>query len=64
MIAVYRRNRMKETNKASDAPPNKQESLKLTDQFVALLILVFAGAGLLDVSAFNDVCDVVRLILQ
>lgn len=49
---------MKETNKPSDSQTNKQESLKLTDQFVALLILVFAGAGLLDVSTSNNACDV------
>ncbi len=48
---------MKETNKPSDASPNKQESLKLTDQFVALLILVFAGAGLLDVGTSNNARD-------
>ena len=47
---VYRRNRIKDAQKTGEGPPSKQEGLKLTDQFVALLILVFSDAGLVDVS--------------
>lgn len=36
--------------KPPESPPRPQENLKLTDQYIALLILVFSSAGLLDVS--------------
>ena len=34
----------------ADIPHRPQDTLKLTDQYIALLILVFTNAGLLDVS--------------
>ncbi|KAI0087847.1 Rapamycin-insensitive companion of mTOR, N-term-domain-containing protein [Irpex rosettiformis] len=47
-LTMYRRNRTKDTDRTAEVPLNKQDSLKLADQFVALLILVFSGAGLMD----------------
>ncbi|KAI0346017.1 hypothetical protein BDW22DRAFT_1353679 [Trametopsis cervina] len=47
-LTVYRRTRPTDVEKTSDAPTNKQETLKLTDQFVALLVQIFSGAGLMD----------------
>lgn len=35
----------------STPKPQAQDSLKLTDQYIALLILVFCKAGLIDVSS-------------
>jgi hypothetical protein len=45
---VYRKSRHP-PEKVSE-PERTQETLKLTDQYLALLILVFEHAGLLDVS--------------
>lgn len=53
MLAVYRRTRVNGA-KMGEVSANKQDTLKLTDQFVALLILVFADAGLMDVSFFPE----------
>ena len=52
--SVYRRNpkekkEVKET-KESDTAQKQQSTLKVTDQYIALLISVFVAAGLLDVS--------------
>ena len=38
----------------ADIPYRPQDTLKLTDQYIALLILVFTNAGLLDVSAITQ----------
>lgn len=46
--------RSKEANDLTLKPPEPlprpQETLKLTDQYIALLMLVFTSAGLMDVS--------------
>lgn len=47
---MYRRSRGSAEIKASDIPQRPQDTLKLTDQYIALLILIFTKAGLLDVS--------------
>ena len=49
---VYRRNpKEKKEPKEPKEPDTKQQStLKVTDQYIALLIRVFVAAGLLDVS--------------
>lgn len=53
--SVYRRNpkEKKETKetKEPDATQKSQSTLKVTDQYIALLIRVFVAAGLIDVSA-------------
>lgn len=50
-LTVYRKSRNShEHAKAPDPPQQTSEPLKLTDQYIALLILVFTQAGLLDVS--------------
>jgi hypothetical protein len=48
---VYRKSRAPEPNiKEDDSAASKpSESFRLTDQYIALLILVFNKAGLLDV---------------
>lgn len=52
--SVYRRNpkEKKETKvtKEQDTAQKQQSTLKVTDQYIALLIRVFVAAGLLDVS--------------
>jgi hypothetical protein len=53
---VYRRNpkekkEPKET-KEPDTAQKQQSTLKVTDQYIALLIRVFVAAGLLDVSEY------------
>jgi hypothetical protein len=52
---VYRRNpkEKKEAKEAKepDTTQKQQSTLKVTDQYIALLIRVFVAAGLLDVSA-------------
>ena len=55
---VYRKNpkekKEKESKEAkeSDNAQKQQATLKVTDQYIALLIRVFVAAGLLDVSAY------------
>lgn len=53
-VLVYRRNpkEKKETKepKEPDTAQKQQSTLKVTDQYIALLIRVFVAAGLLDVS--------------
>jgi rapamycin-insensitive companion of mTOR len=52
MFVVYRRSRQApENEKQPEAPERAPETLKLTDQYIALLVLLFTNAGLLDVSA-------------
>lgn len=57
MTVVYRKNpkEKKETKetKESDAAQKQQSTLKVTDQYIALLIRVFVAAGLLDVSTMR-----------
>jgi len=52
---VYRRNPKEKkevkVTKEPDTVQKQQSTLKLTDQYIALLIRVFVAAGLLDVSA-------------
>jgi len=55
---VYRRNprekkEPKET-KEPDTGQKQQSTLKVTDQYIALLIRVFVAAGLLDVSRISE----------
>lgn len=42
------------SEKRTEAEPSErvQQTLKLTDQYIALLVLVFTNAGLLDVSLY------------
>ncbi|KAI0697900.1 Rapamycin-insensitive companion of mTOR, N-term-domain-containing protein [Cytidiella melzeri] len=47
-LTMYRRARPKDSQRTADISLNKHDTLKLTDQFVALLILVFNAAGLMD----------------
>ena len=55
--AVYRRSRTSAELQPADIPQRPQEdTLKLTDQYIALLILVFTKAGLLDVCYRVPVC--------
>ncbi|TFK88497.1 hypothetical protein K466DRAFT_488810 [Polyporus arcularius HHB13444] len=47
-LTMYRRSRTSVELQPSDIPQRPQDTLKLTDQYIALLILVFTKAGLLD----------------
>jgi rapamycin-insensitive companion of mTOR len=50
---VYRRSRVTlESREGALASERPHETLKLTDQYIALLVLVFTNVGLLDVSTF------------
>lgn len=52
MFLVYRKSQDSAERKAEpEAPERVHQTLKLTDQYLALLVLVFTHAGLLDVSA-------------
>lgn len=54
---MYRRSRTSAELQPADIPQRPQEdTLKLTDQYIALLILVFTKAGLLDVCHRVPVC--------
>jgi rapamycin-insensitive companion of mTOR len=48
-LTMYRKSRQitPETQEPTEKP---QETLKLTDQYIALLVLVFTNAGLIDVN--------------
>lgn len=49
-VLVYRRNpKEKKETKEPDTAQKQQSTLKVTDQYIALLIRVFVAAGLLDV---------------
>ena len=49
-LTMYRKSRLvSEPAKPTESPPRPQDSLKLTDQYIALLIVVFTSAGLIDV---------------
>jgi len=49
--AVYRKPRTSVDQFSDYKPPEKAPgTLKLTDQYIALLVLIFTDAGLLDVS--------------
>ena len=48
-LSVYRKSRHSGEMQVDDPPHRQQETLKLTDQYIALLILIFTDAGLLDV---------------
>lgn len=51
-LVVYRKPRnLPERIGESRSPERPPEALKLTDQYIALLVLVFTNAGLLDVIA-------------
>ncbi|RPD54648.1 hypothetical protein L226DRAFT_535797 [Lentinus tigrinus ALCF2SS1-7] len=47
-LTMYRRSRTSAELQPADIPQRPQDTLKLTDQYIALLILVFTKAGLLD----------------
>jgi rapamycin-insensitive companion of mTOR len=50
-MTVYRRSRQpSEMQKDAEPHDRSQEVLKLTDQYMALLLLLLTNAGLLDVS--------------
>lgn len=52
-LAVYRKSHtLPETKKETQATERPHETLKLTDQYIALLLLILVKAGLLDVSRF------------
>ncbi|THG99686.1 hypothetical protein EW026_g2711 [Hermanssonia centrifuga] len=46
-LTMYGKTQSEYDAKAAESPP-KQDALKLTDQYIALLILVFSSAGLMD----------------
>lgn len=48
-MPVYRKTRRNVEPKPADIPHKQQDALKLTDQYIGLLILVFNSAGLMDV---------------
>ena len=48
-IKVYRKNRRNLDTKQGEVSHKQQDALKLTDQYIGLLILVFNSAGLMDV---------------
>jgi len=51
-LKVYRRSRQApESQKQPETPERAPETLKLIDQYIALLVLLFTNAGLLDVSS-------------
>lgn len=50
-LLVYRRTRRPVEPKPTEPPHKQQDALKLTEQYVGLLILVFNSAGLMDVSS-------------
>ena len=55
-FVVYRKPRnLPERIGENRSPARPPETLKLTDQYIALLILVFTNAGLLDVIMFHSV---------
>ena len=46
---VYRKTRRNVDVKSTEGPHKQQDALKLTDQYIGLLIMVFNGVGLMDV---------------
>jgi rapamycin-insensitive companion of mTOR len=60
---VYRRSRVPpESGKEAHASERPHETLKLTDQYIALLVLVFTNAGLLDVGTLCVLHHVYQLM--
>ncbi|KAI0755187.1 Rapamycin-insensitive companion of mTOR, N-term-domain-containing protein [Daedaleopsis nitida] len=47
-LTMYRRSRQSAEIPSAEIPQRPQDTLKVTDQYIALLILVFTKAGLLD----------------
>ncbi|KAJ3553483.1 hypothetical protein NM688_g3590 [Phlebia brevispora] len=48
-LTMYRKSRLlSDTSRTQEALPRQHDTLKLTDQYIALLILVFTSAGLMD----------------
>jgi rapamycin-insensitive companion of mTOR len=63
-LQVYRRSRMPAESRKDTHPSERPyETLKLTDQYIALLVLVFTNAGLLDVSIFCVLHGVPQLMI-
>lgn len=57
-MIVYRRSKPSiEPGPILESPP-PSDSLKLTDQYIALLILIFTKAGLLDVRDFGALLSI------
>jgi rapamycin-insensitive companion of mTOR len=48
-FVVYRKTRRNIDPKQTEVSHKQQDTLKLTDQYIGLLILIFNSAGLMDV---------------
>lgn len=49
VLIVYRRSRIAPESREKAVPERPHAALKLTDQYIALMVLVFTNTGLLDV---------------